>query len=207
MTGFACGLFDHVEQLQQGYGCPVGHIDRALLEMRAGFEGRRQPTVRAGEILRVAADRACREFAPSRDDLPDAKLGIEIDRLALGDQEWILRKWGRMEIEEVVTVLKKRLQLLGADVFVAGPVQPVAIFLLKQAVHVENDVTSLSCQGLLICPNQSQSAALQDACSAEEVEEELLDCVNATDLIAMDPAEEHDPRPVHIGGDPHDALD
>ena len=63
----------------------------------------------------------------------------------------------------------------------------------------------LGCQRLLVGAHQGKSAALQDAGSAKEVEEELLDRVNATDFIAMDPAEEHDPRPVHIAGNPHDA--
>ena len=67
--------------------------------------------MRTSEILGVAADRASREFAPTRDDLLNAQLGIEVDRLALGDQEWLLGRWGRMKIEEVVASLEKWLEL------------------------------------------------------------------------------------------------
>ena len=178
-----------------------------LAKCEPRLERRGHRTMRTGEILGVAADRASREFAPTRDDLLNAQLGIEVDRLALGDQEWRLGRWGRMKIEEVVASLEKRLQLLAAEEFVTGPVHLLAISVAKQAVHVELEIALLGCQRLLIGTHEGKSAALQNARSAKEVEEELLDCVNATDFVAMNPAEKHGSWPAHIAGNPHDIID
>src|SRR6476659_7658127 len=111
--------------------------------MGAGFEGRRHSAVRTGVVLRVPSDRACGKFAPSSDDLTDTKRGIEVNGLALGNQEWFLRKRSRMEVEEIVAALENRLQLPGADKFVARPVQPLVVRLAKQPIHVELNIALL----------------------------------------------------------------
>src|SRR5689334_299197 len=111
-----------------------------------------------------------------------------------------------MEVEEIVGTLEKRLQLLCAEEFVAGPVHAVAIPVAKQAVHVELEVALLDRQCLLVGADQGETAALERAPPGKEVEEKLFDRMDAADLVAMDAAEEHDPRPLCWRRDAYDAI-